>query len=284
MQRIKPIKLIPMRLNIDSDKDGVPNWRDCNPWNPNEQGPIHDKLKAVASSAKEKVATIKEQRQTKQVEKAQEQLSGVDARASMTYLIVKIKNGKWENWGAYTTDKIKTVVRDANAMPNVEKVTISKDAKLADKLNRAIMIEQAKKVAKTVGKGAKTLGKGAIGGTVGAVRAVGAPESKGGAREYVKARQFKENIKEGIQIREPRQTYRQQFQPRIYRGYQPQPRTITPNIQIYNYPQSQQEQPRQQPERQQKQYIQDDYEEEKSTNFKPPTKPFSFYKPPIIKL
>lgn len=38
----------------DTDRDGVPDYRDCDPDDPNEQGPIHDKLKGFINKRKEK--------------------------------------------------------------------------------------------------------------------------------------------------------------------------------------------------------------------------------------
>jgi len=44
---LKRTKIVPVRWideQHDSDLDGVPNFRDCNPWNPHEQG-IRDRNK-----------------------------------------------------------------------------------------------------------------------------------------------------------------------------------------------------------------------------------------------
>lgn len=38
----------------DTDFDGVPNFMDCNPWNPHEQGAIHDKIEELKKKRKEK--------------------------------------------------------------------------------------------------------------------------------------------------------------------------------------------------------------------------------------
>ena len=38
----KPIQMKLKRELHDTDSDGVPNFADCNPWNPNEQGWLHD--------------------------------------------------------------------------------------------------------------------------------------------------------------------------------------------------------------------------------------------------
>ena len=50
MKKVKIIKIKPMPIvwvneKHDTDNDGVPNYFDCNPWNPNQQGWLHDKLK-----------------------------------------------------------------------------------------------------------------------------------------------------------------------------------------------------------------------------------------------
>jgi len=252
MQHIKTVKLVPMRLNIDTDMDRIPDWRDCQPYNPYMQGRIHDYL------------------EKRKMEKAQEQLETVDTRASMLYLVVKIKDGKWENWGAYTKDSIKKVIEDAKALPNVERVLITQDKKYADKLNRQIMIEQAKKVGKAVGRGAKRAGKAVAGGTAGPFMHVGAPRSKG-AREYIRERGFVQNLKESIQPRPTRQLQ--------YYNYPTLQRTPPTNIQIYNTPQPYQ-QPYYEQRRKREPYY---YEEEQQERHQKKDNPFGFYKPPIVR-
>ncbi len=38
---VKPLKMRPINLRKDSDKDGVPDYRDCQPYNPKKQGIFH---------------------------------------------------------------------------------------------------------------------------------------------------------------------------------------------------------------------------------------------------
>jgi hypothetical protein len=52
--KIVKVKTIPIRWvneKHDTDRDGLPNYKDCNPWNPHEQGLIHD----IGSAIKQKV-------------------------------------------------------------------------------------------------------------------------------------------------------------------------------------------------------------------------------------
>jgi len=49
----KPIQMKLKRELHDTDSDGVPNFADCNPWNPNEQGWLHDQGAKVYNRIKE---------------------------------------------------------------------------------------------------------------------------------------------------------------------------------------------------------------------------------------
>ena len=42
------------KLTRDTDKDGVPNFIDCQPYNPKKQGKLHDWKEKIASKVKEK--------------------------------------------------------------------------------------------------------------------------------------------------------------------------------------------------------------------------------------
>ena len=49
---VKPIKTFDFRLNIDSDRDGVPDWKDCQPFNWHKQ---HDGYKEFQKALKQNI-------------------------------------------------------------------------------------------------------------------------------------------------------------------------------------------------------------------------------------
>ena len=56
--KIVPIKTMQIKWineHHDTDRDRIPNFSDCNPWNPHEQGLIHDKIKSGVTKIKDKV-------------------------------------------------------------------------------------------------------------------------------------------------------------------------------------------------------------------------------------
>ncbi len=60
MKKVPIIKIKPMRGIYDSDWDGVPNDRDCQWWNPNKQGKIHDKINEWIGKGQKKEKTMYE--------------------------------------------------------------------------------------------------------------------------------------------------------------------------------------------------------------------------------
>jgi len=85
----------------DTDFDGVPNFMDCNPWNPNEQGPIHEKIEEWKRKKKEK-------KKEKQLLKTQKQ-EGVE------YKTKNIPRGKSPTF--FTKKPMKSIPK----MPKLEK-------------------------------------------------------------------------------------------------------------------------------------------------------------------
>ena len=56
-----------------------------------------------------------------------------------TYLIVKLTNGKFENWGAFTIKDISVAINDAINLPYVDGFVFSNNQYEADKRNRRYM-------------------------------------------------------------------------------------------------------------------------------------------------
>lgn len=76
----------------DADNDEVPDISDCEPFNPDKQGPMHERLKQVKQDIQKKLQRHKEQREEYQYEKSREldKLKGFDL-----FLFVKSRTGKW---------------------------------------------------------------------------------------------------------------------------------------------------------------------------------------------
>ena len=63
-----------------------------------------------------------------------------DGGIPYTYLIVKLSNGRYENWGAYTMEGIAVAINEAVAFPYVEGVVFSNNPYEADNHNRRDML------------------------------------------------------------------------------------------------------------------------------------------------
>ena len=56
-----------------------------------------------------------------------------------TYLTVKLVNGRFENWGAYTIEDISVAIKDAMSLPYVDGIVFSNNQYEAEKRNRKYM-------------------------------------------------------------------------------------------------------------------------------------------------
>jgi len=247
LKRIKTIPVKPIPLFVDKDRDFVTRFSDCNPYNPYEQGIFKravgvvtgDRLgqtKEEYEAEKKPVMDVKGaptqkefKKGIKEQMKAKETIKEVETRSKMTYIIVKLKDGKWEKWGAYTRKGIEKEINRIKSLPYVERVLVSDDQNYADKLNRQIMIQQAKKAVKTVGKGL-------VGG-------ITAPAEIGRQKEpektYAQRQKFAEHMREGIRIKpEGRQTIRTivRQRPAVRTVYVQQPTVEEPSVEEVTIP------------------------------------------------
>ena len=143
----------------DFDKDGKSNVIDCFPFDPNRQGltEIVKGVKTGVGKAKQKVTGFMEDRQAQKFEQ--------DMKKTMyTYILVKYFDGPWQNVGAFTKDRIGNELKKYKGHPSIQYVTTSTDPNEADKLNRKMMIDKAKKQVKEksqqFGKGVATVAHG----------------------------------------------------------------------------------------------------------------------------
>jgi len=145
-----PVKTVPIYLvteNHDTDWDGVPNNRDCNPWNPYVQGRFHDivEQQKIKKRQKQREKSIYEQkRMKKNLERIQQQKP---KRKSVPYkyVIVRIGN-KWYNLGAFTVEGIEKAIEEAKQMKDVIQVIASTNKNEADRRNREKMVRQLETV------------------------------------------------------------------------------------------------------------------------------------------
>ena len=141
-------KKITTKYNInpfaDADLDGVPNWKDCKPFDPTKQDLVGD-IKKAGSTVKKKVGDflVEREQQKKAYEKKAE---------SYSYVIALMNDGKWINLGAYSNDIIQQFVKTLEADPAIVDAVITDNPKEADKRNRAKMVEQVGSAAKRVGE------------------------------------------------------------------------------------------------------------------------------------
>ena len=213
-----------LRFNLkpftDIDKDGVPNWRDCRPYDPNEQGlkeikdAIVEKVGDIKDKTSEKISDIKEDRKIKkEYKKAIETGEGIittepEERTIPVYLIV-LYNGEWYNWGAFDKKTINKAMRDAKSQPGVENVISSLNPNQHKIFNKEIIRkEKAEKSQQFRQHISSEL------------------EKRGLTRE-----QMKSNIEEGLSIKpERRAAFKQELTSRLNRGGEGKPYSTNPKI------------------------------------------------------
>lgn len=187
----------------DADRDGVPNWRDCRPYDSSRQGKHFDAFKEKVSGVTEKVGKVlKREKPTSQTsltdfEKPPRPLSQptsskkvdtstfetsytVEEREPETeptpdiskkpdwYMFVKFADRKWEQVAVLPQNQIKDAVENFKRnFPNVETVQVSQDHGLLRQLNRKLAMQHAKKT----------------------------------ISDYTEKQQFKKHIKEGLGVK-----------------------------------------------------------------------------------
>ena len=181
----------------DTDRDGVPNWRDCRPYDPLRQGKHWDvfkeKVAATTGKVREKLQPHPKQpvqttpadfptTPTKAEGKTPKAPIPTPAPAAtptpVWYMFVKFANRKWEQVAVLKQGEIKGAVEDFKKnFPNVEDVQLSQNPKLLGKLNRSLALQHAKKA----------------------------------VSKYAKKQQFKEHIKEGVKPKTSNQDLEQKI-------------------------------------------------------------------------
>lgn len=151
--KFNPIKTVPIYLvpeNHDTDWDGVPNNKDCNPWNPYIQGRFHDIIERqkIKKRRKERIATKYERQEMKRKLEHIRQQKPKRKSVSYKYVIAKIRN-KWYNLGAFTEEGIDKVIEEAKRMQGAIQVITSTNKNEADKRNRERMFHQLETVVET---------------------------------------------------------------------------------------------------------------------------------------
>lgn len=111
---VKPIRWI--HEKHDTDRDGVPNFMDCNPWNPNEQGKIHEAAKKAGKIVKEKAEkAVKKVKEITEIKEGKPTIEGKyihrEAEPStyevpkLLHLFVKVR-GLWRKVGKFPKNEI----------------------------------------------------------------------------------------------------------------------------------------------------------------------------------
>lgn len=162
----------------DTDRDGIPNYYDCNPWNPHQQGWLHDKLQ----ERKEKKA---EQQQIEKEREGKEEYIGAvkqhrtqekeiqkqfDRRNKPVYIYVKtgdprFKGGlRWHFVGGYDRKYLSQIAQELGKRDDIYGVESSDRSDMESYLNKR--------------------------------------DLKKGAAEYVKDRKWKENVAKGLMTKD----------------------------------------------------------------------------------
>ena len=152
------LKIIPIRWvneRHDTDRDGVPNWRDCNPWNPKKQGILHDTINTLKerSVAKQRMQTMRPQmeedvRVTKHLEQQMED-SKQKPEVENLYFYAKMGDPRyagglrWYFVGGYDNERAGEVAREFSRRKDVYGVEVSERSDMENYLNRRDFKESA---------------------------------------------------------------------------------------------------------------------------------------------
>jgi len=159
------VKTIPVKWvheRHDTDKDGRPNFMDCNPWNPHEHGKVTDWLTGKVNSFRTKYteprqATLDEQyqpstpqqktyRQTtldeyQQPPQQQRTIQSTEGRT--VYVIAKLRGGQWYNIALVNSREGATqIINQLKQNPYVEKIALTRDVGEVDRRNKLLRVSQ----------------------------------------------------------------------------------------------------------------------------------------------
>jgi hypothetical protein len=129
MKKVKIIKVKPIRPHRDSDRDGIPNWLDCKPYDRYQQGAVTEALKKYGKKAiergKERYTEYKKER----------------ARTKNWEYIIYKQGDRWYDAGPFPPDQVQTQYNKISKYRNVTSVRRSK-RKMAGLLNAQEVIEK----------------------------------------------------------------------------------------------------------------------------------------------
>jgi len=168
--KLKPMKLKPIKFNIDSDKDGVPDWRDCKPFNPKKQGWWHDIKQAVTGGTESQELT--------------QDIENFEQNPETGEYILPKKKKKYGQEG-YTTEGLQELGQDVGKAATYVGGKVKGGAKYVGQKVGTKLDEWAEKATRPP---EELIGEG---------------QSLGRATKNAGVRQARQNIKEGLMLKSP---------------------------------------------------------------------------------